>query len=116
MRQVYPKARPDMRSDRTSLQLSDPERRTALSAWLNTMLRLLFARRSPPRTEDVILRSRLVVGAGRRRLPHERGRAGLRGCRRLRLSCSVAPGSCGVLPQCRGGGLSVQLWLGQHDR
>ncbi len=48
-------------------QLSDPERRAALSAWLNTTLRPLFVRRILPLTEDVILRWRLMVEAGRRR-------------------------------------------------
>ena len=48
-------------------QLPDPERRAALSAWLNTTLRPLFARRILPMTEDVILRWRLMVEAGRRR-------------------------------------------------
>lgn len=48
-------------------QLADPERRAALTAWLNTALRPLFARRTLAVTEDVILRWRLMVEAGRRR-------------------------------------------------
>lgn len=48
-------------------QLADPERRAALNTWLNTTLRPLFARRTLPVTEDVILRWRLMVEAGRRR-------------------------------------------------
>lgn len=48
-------------------QLADPERRAVLSAWLNTTLRPLFAGRTLAVTEDVILRWRLVVEAGRKR-------------------------------------------------
>jgi predicted nucleic acid-binding protein len=48
-------------------QLPDPERRAALMSWLNTTLRPLFARRTLAVTEDVILRWRLMVEAGRRR-------------------------------------------------
>ncbi len=48
-------------------QLPDPERRAMLTAWLNTVLRPLFARRTLPLSEDVILRWRLMVEAGRRR-------------------------------------------------
>lgn len=48
-------------------QLPDPERRAVLSAWVNATLRPLFARRTLAVTEDVILRWRLMVEAGRRR-------------------------------------------------
>jgi predicted nucleic acid-binding protein len=48
-------------------QLADPERRAVITAWLNTTLRPLFARRTLAVTEDVILRWRLMVEAGRRR-------------------------------------------------
>ncbi len=48
-------------------QLADPERRAALNAWLNTVLRPLFARRTLAVTEDFMLRWRLMVESGRRR-------------------------------------------------
>jgi predicted nucleic acid-binding protein len=48
-------------------QLDDPERRAALNAWLNTVMRPLFSRRTLAVTEDIILRWRLMVESGRRR-------------------------------------------------
>lgn len=48
-------------------QLADPERRAALSAWLDTTLRPMFVGRALAVTEDVILRWRLMVEAGRKR-------------------------------------------------
>jgi predicted nucleic acid-binding protein len=43
----------------------DPERRAALATWLTHDLRPLFAGRALPLTEDVILRWRLLLDAGR---------------------------------------------------
>lgn len=48
-------------------QLDDPERRAAISAWLDHTLRRLFEGRTLPISEDVILRWRLMLEAGRRR-------------------------------------------------
>jgi hypothetical protein len=48
-------------------QLADAERRAVLLAWLDNVLRPLFAGRTLAVTEDVILRWRLMVEAGRRR-------------------------------------------------
>jgi hypothetical protein len=47
--------------------IGDPERRTQLNAWLAHDLRPLFEGRVVPITEDVLLRWRQVVEAGRRR-------------------------------------------------
>ena len=48
-------------------QLDDPERRAAIQAWLGHTLRPLFEGRTLPLSEDVILRWRLMLEAGRRR-------------------------------------------------
>jgi predicted nucleic acid-binding protein len=48
-------------------QLDDAERRASLTAWLDATLRPLFEGRTMPISEDVILRWRLLVEAGRRR-------------------------------------------------
>ena len=48
-------------------QLDDAERRASLTAWLDSTLRPLFEGRIFSITEDVILRWRLLVEAGRRR-------------------------------------------------
>lgn len=48
-------------------QLTDPERRATLSAWLDRTLRPLFASRVLGLNEDVILRWRLLLEMGRRR-------------------------------------------------
>ena len=48
-------------------QLADPERRAVLSAWLDTTLRPMCAGRVLAISEDVILRCRLMVEAGRKR-------------------------------------------------
>lgn len=48
-------------------QLDDAERRASIAAWLDTSLRPLFEGRTFPISEDVILRWRLLVEAGRRR-------------------------------------------------
>lgn len=48
-------------------QAPDPERRAAVSAWLTHTLRPLFAQRTLPLTEHVIVRWRLLLEAGRRR-------------------------------------------------
>lgn len=48
-------------------RVADPDRRADLSAWLGHTLRPLFEGRVVPITEDVLLRWRQVVEAGRRR-------------------------------------------------
>ena len=48
-------------------RIADPERRADLHAWLAHTLRPLFEGRVVPITEDVLLRWRQVVEAGRRR-------------------------------------------------
>jgi toxin FitB len=48
-------------------RVADPERRADLSTWLAHTLRPLFEGRVVPITEDVMLRWRQVVEAGRRR-------------------------------------------------
>lgn len=48
-------------------QLDDPERRAAIAAWLDHTLRPLFEGRTLAISEDVILRWRLMLEAGRRR-------------------------------------------------
>lgn len=48
-------------------QASDPERRAALAAWLTYTIRPLFTGRTLALTEDIILRWRLLLEAGRRR-------------------------------------------------
>lgn len=48
-------------------QATDPERRATVSAWLAHTLRPLFAGRTLSLTENVILRWRLLLEAGRRR-------------------------------------------------
>lgn len=48
-------------------RLEDPERRAALAAWLLHTVRPLFAGRTLALTEDVIVRWRLLLEAGRRR-------------------------------------------------
>jgi predicted nucleic acid-binding protein len=48
-------------------QLDDPERRATIAAWLDHSLRPLFDGRTLRVSEDVILRWRLMVEAGRRR-------------------------------------------------
>ena len=48
-------------------QQADPQRRAVLTAWLANTLRPLFAGRTLPVTEDVIVRWRLMVEDGRRR-------------------------------------------------
>lgn len=48
-------------------QAPDAERRAAVSDWLAHTLRPLFAGRALPLTEDVILRWRMLLEAGRRR-------------------------------------------------
>jgi predicted nucleic acid-binding protein len=48
-------------------RVADPERRADLSAWLAHTLRPLFEGRVVPITENVLLRWRQVVEAGRRR-------------------------------------------------
>jgi len=46
---------------------ADPERRAVLSTWLTQTMRPLFAGRTIALSEDIILRWRLMVEAGRRR-------------------------------------------------
>ena len=48
-------------------QATDPERRAALAAWLTYRMRPLFAGRTLALSEDVIVRWRLLLEAGRRR-------------------------------------------------
>ncbi|MDR2858594.1 MAG: type II toxin-antitoxin system VapC family toxin [Novosphingobium sp.] len=48
-------------------QLQDPERRALLISWLDNELRPLFSGRTLPISEDVLLRWRLMLEAGRRR-------------------------------------------------
>lgn len=48
-------------------RLDEPERRAELTSWLDNSLRPLFAGRTLPISEDVILRWRLMLEAGRRR-------------------------------------------------
>ena len=48
-------------------QLDDPERRASIGAWLDHTLRPLFEGRTLPVSEDVLLRWRLQIEAGRRR-------------------------------------------------
>lgn len=48
-------------------QLDDPEKRAAIATWLDHTLRPLFERRTLAINEDVILRWRLMLEAGRRR-------------------------------------------------
>ena len=48
-------------------RMADPERRADLGSWLAHTLRPLFQGRVVPITEDVLLRWRQVVEAGRRR-------------------------------------------------
>jgi hypothetical protein len=48
-------------------RLDDPARRVQLSDWLDNNLRPLFAGRALPVSEDVVLRWRLLLDAGRRR-------------------------------------------------
>lgn len=48
-------------------QVMDPERRAVLSAWLAQTVRPLFSGRTVALTEEVILRWRIMVEAGRRR-------------------------------------------------
>ena len=48
-------------------RIADPERRADLGSWLAHTLRPLFQGRVVPITEDVLLRWRQVVEAGRRR-------------------------------------------------
>lgn len=47
-------------------QLDDPERRAALSDWLANTVRPMFGPRVLPVSEDVMLRWRLMVAAGRK--------------------------------------------------
>ena len=48
-------------------QLGDPSRRAALTDWLDHTLRPLFAGRTLPISENIILRWRLLLEAGRQR-------------------------------------------------
>ena len=48
-------------------RLDDPEKRAEITAWLASSLRPLFQGRTLPISEDVILRWRLMIEAGRRR-------------------------------------------------
>ncbi len=48
-------------------RLEDPERRAELADWLDNSLRPLFAGRALPVSEDIVLRWRLLLDAGRRR-------------------------------------------------
>ena len=48
-------------------RVSDPLKRAEIASWLDHVLRPMFGRRVLPITEDVILRWRLIVEAGRQR-------------------------------------------------
>ncbi|PZU56155.1 MAG: VapC toxin family PIN domain ribonuclease [Sphingobium sp.] len=48
-------------------RLDNPEKRAEITAWLASSLRPLFEGRTLPVSEDVILRWRLMIEAGRRR-------------------------------------------------
>jgi predicted nucleic acid-binding protein len=47
--------------------IGDPVRRSQLNHWLHQRLGPLFGRRALPITEDILLQSRLMIEAGRRR-------------------------------------------------
>jgi toxin FitB len=48
-------------------RLADPLKRAALESWLDHVLRPMFGNRILPLTEEIILRRRLLVEAGRQR-------------------------------------------------
>ena len=48
-------------------RVSDPLKRAEIASWLDHVLRPMFGRRVLPITDDIILRWRLIVEAGRQR-------------------------------------------------